>query len=316
MGYLGGHRGGGLAAAAAAIALLAFPVTASASVLFDGIDSTPPGFITSQDFETVFDNFDSTTADDFQVPAGQVWQPSAVRAPGFKIGTTAPTAVNVKFYANSGTLPGAEFYSTAAQAAAGTAYPDFNLPIKAAPVLGPGTYWLSIQARLDGVAFANPQQWFWRESSEGAGSPPAFKNPGDGFGASCLVFTVKSSCPLPNVPPPGSSPHTAPGQSFAIDGSSTAAKFVVSKARPKSHGRLALTVNAPNIGKLVAKSRQMKGATKTLTKVGGVQLTMKPTPKTKAALADGRSVVAGVKLNLPRIGGGSLKVSTSTKLKP
>ncbi|MFN8160353.1 MAG: hypothetical protein U0R52_04830 [Solirubrobacterales bacterium] len=278
---------------------IAFPSAASAAVLYDGIDTTPPGFITSQDFEASFDDFDAVTADDFTVPVGKVWHPSAIRVTGFKVGATSTSAVNVNLYSNAGTLPGSQFFSTQAQAAAGTTYPDFNLPVPTAPVLAPGTYWLGVQARLDGVSPGNPQQWFWRESSEGSGSPPAFVNPGNGFNSGCTTFSPKSACPLPKVPPPGTEARTGPGQSFSIDGVQAPAKLSVSKAKAKSAGKLALTLSVPNVGKLQATSPQMKGASKTVREIGKAQLVLSPTAETKGKLSRGRPVTATVNLSLP-----------------
>jgi hypothetical protein len=301
--------------AAAAIATLVSPVSAGAEVLHDAIDPTPPSFITSQDFETSFDNFDATTADDFDVPSDQVWQPEAVRVTGFKLGDTSTSTVHVKLYADAGQLPGAEIFSATVQAAPGTAYPDFTLPVAGAPLLQPGSYWLSVQARLDGVSPGNPQQWFWRENSEAFGDPAVFANPGNGFNSGCITFTPKSSCPLPNVPPPGSSAHTAPGQSFAIDGTRAGNELVVTDVAAKKKGKLVLSVNAPHTGDLVVDSKQMKDVTDAVTAIGETTVAVKPNAKTKAALADGEKVKAKLKLTLPGPNGSVLTTSLKQKLK-
>ena len=71
------------AAAPPAIAVSVIPPipAAPATILYDQTDnpaSTPPpppsnGVITSQDYEPEFDNYDSFAADDFVVPAREVW---------------------------------------------------------------------------------------------------------------------------------------------------------------------------------------------------------------------------------------------------
>ena len=71
---------------------------------------TPTGFKTnSQNYEPANDVFDDELADDFFVPAGQTWTIQQVNvAGGYFTGNTGPaTSVNVTFYFNSSTLPGA-----------------------------------------------------------------------------------------------------------------------------------------------------------------------------------------------------------------
>ncbi len=202
----GGRRLGLLIAGAASTLTLLAPGAASAEVLHDQIDLTSPESTTSQDFEAEFNEYDSLTADDFTVPAGQVWQLESGLIRGKAFGTSTTSTVNVRFYRDAGGLPGTPIFSAQLQA---PGYPRFQLPLAAVPDLAAGHYWLSVQAVLNAVSFGDPQQWFWAEHSEGFGSLAAFTNPGQGFPNSCGAFGPRSTC-LPG--------HPAPDQSFSLSG--------------------------------------------------------------------------------------------------
>ena len=67
-----------------------------------------PGGVTSQDFETVNDPFDTFTADDFVVPAGQTWNITEVDVAGeYSLGGGPAASFHVlSFTTDSATLPG------------------------------------------------------------------------------------------------------------------------------------------------------------------------------------------------------------------
>jgi hypothetical protein len=292
------------------------PGTAGAAILFDQIDPTPPESTSSQDFEAVFDTSDTLGADDFVVPPGEVWQLSTALLDGFKVGATSTSTFNVHLYANAGALPGAEVFSASVQASQASAYPDRTLLLDGAPVLPAGTWWFAPQARLDGVNPGDPQQWFWSESDTGAGSIAVWRNPGDAFGTDCTEFTPRPECPLF---PPGGGPatsHPAPGQSFRIEGTSAPAEFEATKLKPGKKGKLAITVNAPNVGTLEATSKQLKPLSVEVGEPGPVTLNLKPAKKTKRKLADDKKVKATVALSLPPLfDGTALAASAKKKLK-
>ena len=78
------------------------------AVLYDQMDNPSGTATVSQDFGTGNPTFTNQTADDFVVPAGQVWTVTGVDAAGvyFGGGTGPAASFNVYFYANAGTLPG------------------------------------------------------------------------------------------------------------------------------------------------------------------------------------------------------------------
>jgi hypothetical protein len=306
-----------IALATATVAIATLPNTAPAAPLFDQIDPTPPESTGSQDFETAFDAVDTLAADDFIVPAGQVWKLDSAFLDGFKVGSTTPAAYHVALYRNAGTLPGEEIFQATVNTGPGTAYPDVSLPLSSAPVLPAGTWWLSAQARLDGVSPANPQQWFWSESDTGAGSTAVWRNPSDAYGTGCTSFTPRPECPL--VPTGGTTPapHPAPGQSFRLEGASAGATLASTAAKASKKGKLELTVNAPNAGTLTATSKALKAASVEVAAPGQVALTLKPATKSKRKLKQGKKVKATVSLSMPPLfDGTALSATVTKKLKP
>lgn len=142
--------------------------------------------ITSQNFETAFDAFDSWAADDFTVPAGQTWKLTKVAAFG---ATTAPTSFNVVFYQNTGGLPGTAIATYNNITIPATLNPVLTLPTPL--TLTAGTYWVSIQANM---AHATGQ-WYWNEFGTTAnGIEHAWQNPGGGFGTTCTSWNVINTC--------------------------------------------------------------------------------------------------------------------------
>ena len=126
------------------LALAATPA-AAAWTLYNQLDS-PAGAKISAD--TIDDFNDSQGADDFVVPDGKVWSIETVYAPG-AIGGPANTvpAVNVFFYEDAGTLPGALIASYDGVPSS-TGPDNLTIPLDPAMSLEAGTYWVSVQADM------------------------------------------------------------------------------------------------------------------------------------------------------------------------
>ncbi len=178
-----------------------------AVTLYDQYNNAGTTGTNSQDFETAFDAFDDFTADDFVVPAGQTWNITEVDVQGsyFNCTTCGPAAsFNVFFYQDSGTLPGTLVATRVANTYTGTT--DFVITLTSAVTLTPGTYWVSVQARLD---FGTGGQWAWQDRTIQSNSGAAFENPGGGF-----------ACPGGNgwVRKPTCVATTSPDQVFRLVG--------------------------------------------------------------------------------------------------
>ncbi len=168
------------------MAAFATPAHASPTVLYDQTDSPGSSGVGSTN--------DSTTpaktiqvADDFSVPAGHHWAISEVDVAG--VSTGSPGTVNVFLYANAGSLPGAQLFAQSNIVATG---PNYAVALTGAPVLGPGTYWISVQANGTDAIY-----WHWQTRSVQSGNAAVFQNPGNGLGflTPCTTWTVTSTCP-------------------------------------------------------------------------------------------------------------------------
>ena len=158
--------------------------------LWDQYDQPSYGGMTSQDFEPARDDYDSFGADDFIVPSGAVWSIDGVDVRGLDAPGSPVQSVNVRFYANNWAthLPGELVCKNLGQAFTGS--PDFVIDLIPPCHLGPGAYWVSVQARQDA-----PGQWFWvaRTTMKGnAGA--AWQNPGNAFGTGCVSWGRRTEC--------------------------------------------------------------------------------------------------------------------------
>jgi hypothetical protein len=302
-------------------ALLAPASPAGAEVLFEQGPSTFGFHPTSQDFEASLDEDDALAADDFRVPRGQVWQIERAFIDGRKPFDSEPgttNSVNALLFAGNGSFPApTPFYSRQLTSAASTAYPDFDLALPGVPLLPARTWWIGAQARLafNPGADADPatvgSYWVWGTDADQVGNPAAWRNPGGGFGI-CEEFGLMSDC----ADRPGSD-VTNPDLSFRLEGRRASGVFKVVAGKALKGGKLALTVNAPNLGRLKVSGTAVKPAGVRVTKLGNVKLGLKPTAATKRKLANGRRPKANLTLTLPPyFDGTKLKARFQKTLKP
>src|SRR6266480_1522405 len=148
-------------------------------VLYDQYDNAGLTAISSQDFEPLFDAKDSELADDFIVPAGEIWSVESIDVDGLYFNGLGPADnFNVVFYTDSSALPG-----TAVASRVGSAYVQsgstFTITLSPAFSLAPATYWVSVQARMD---FSAGGQWGWTDRTVQSNNGAAWQNPGGFFG--------------------------------------------------------------------------------------------------------------------------------------
>src|SRR5205823_3616081 len=158
-------------------------------VLYDQYDNASTVASLSSTF-TDFPTFSADLADDFVVPGGQTWNVESIDADGVYFNGPGPAAsFNVFFYANSGSLPGAQVFSATNQpfTQSGSTF-TVNLPSPA--VLTAGTYWVEMQANM---TFTPNGEWGWTDRTVQSNNPAAWQNPGGGFGM-CPTWTVKTVC--------------------------------------------------------------------------------------------------------------------------
>src|SRR5436190_11678479 len=124
------------------------PPKAPQVVLYDQYDNASGNASLSATFSDL-PTFSADLADDFVVPGGQTWNVESIDADGVYFNGLGPAAsFNVFFYADSGSLPGAQVFSATNQpfTQSGSTF-TVNLPSPA--VLTAGTYWIEIQPNMD-----------------------------------------------------------------------------------------------------------------------------------------------------------------------
>ena len=172
-------------------AAVPIPSSPTASVLYDQTDNDSGVGIVSQDFEATFDGYDSEGADDFVVPPDTTWAVTSVTTPGVYFNGAGPAeAVNLTIFNDDGGLPGAVACSYPLQTPVDTTG-SFVFTLPTPCILGPGTYWLDVQARMD---FGSGGEWAWETRGVQGNSPALWRNPGDGFGTGCTSFSPMAPC--------------------------------------------------------------------------------------------------------------------------
>jgi hypothetical protein len=207
--------------------------------LYDQYDNPGANATVSQDFETANDAFSNFLADDFVVPAGQTWQVTEVDVQGVYFNGPGPAAsFNVFFYTNgAGNLPeGAPVYTATGQSYTELVPPNFVIPLTVAATLTEGTYWVSVQARMD---FTPGGEWGWTDRTVQSNAGAAWQNPGGGFGTACtlswgrrgatcgidptvpdqvfrIVGTVLTDTPTPTAVPPTNTATNTPTNTAVV----------------------------------------------------------------------------------------------------
>jgi PASTA domain-containing protein len=180
---------------------------AAGPVLYDqfGNEATAnPYDITSQDFETSLDAADSEAADDFVIQDGLEWTIDAIDVDGELFSRDGeppvPAGFNLRFYADDPAdhLPGVPVQGAErlnqAYTSLGTAPGDVQVTLSPPVSLGSGTWWVSVQARLDYGSATDTRQWFWHHRAVQANQGAAWRNPGDLWHMNCLVFSRRGPC--------------------------------------------------------------------------------------------------------------------------
>ena len=175
-----------------ALPMSEFPTAGVLYNQYNNPATKPPLGIGSQKFEPAMAPFDDQAADDFvfTYPFNNVI--TGVRVMGeYSEGGGPASSFNVYIYGNGpGHIPGGQVSARFNLPYTGTP-PDFTINLISLVTLGPGTYWISVQARQD---FNPAGQWFWHNRTIQSNAGAAWQNPGDGYGTGCTTWNRKNAC--------------------------------------------------------------------------------------------------------------------------
>jgi hypothetical protein len=168
-----------------------------AGVLYDQTANDSGIAVVSQNFESSFDAYDSQAADDFMVPAGQVWRVTEIIATGaYFNGAGLARDENVTFYKGKVRgAPGKILHQANAVQGKDNGTGTFTIKLPWFQ-FWPGTYWVSVQANLD---FLVGGEWGWENQTTSEGAPAMWQNPGNGFGTGCTTYQNEQMC-IPDSP--------------------------------------------------------------------------------------------------------------------
>jgi len=158
-------------------------------------------------------------ADDFTVPAGEVWSIDRVVANGFYfkfVGDNLPVptdSVRVFVYEDENGQPGLEMASFLGLVPSADNNGSLTIDLPSSVSLAAGTYWLSVQPEMD---YFVDGLWYWLTNSAQAGSKFHWRNPGGFYaGGNCTDWRPGDQCGFDN-----------PDLSFQVFGSSSSCDLV------------------------------------------------------------------------------------------
>jgi len=134
------------------------------NVLWDQTHNPGNNSITSQNFESLFDNYDSYAAEHFGL-MDDIWSVTRVEVRGaYYGGTGTGESVNVWFYTDSAGLPNQLIHSSLNVIPSnGLNSGSFSIPLTEPAYLVEGMYWVCVQANMN---FNLSGQWGWTTSND------------------------------------------------------------------------------------------------------------------------------------------------------
>ena len=175
-----------------------------AVVLYDQTDNIGSNFVDASDWGSHYPTVVSQAADDFVVPKNAIWKVTVVTASGAIILADGAGVVSVlvQIYGNSATnLPAGLIYSQTVGSGSigglgtGVFVVTLNFPL----TLGPGHYWLAVQARQN-CTTPSCKHWVWTERTVQAQLESVWQNPvPNGYVPACPTWQSRVTvCHQPN----------------------------------------------------------------------------------------------------------------------
>jgi hypothetical protein len=175
--------------------LSVFSLNLLAQVQFYGPTTPSTGGVTAQDFETAYDQYDAQGADDFIVPSGVTWYIDSILIPGSYSATATTTCGLIyNIHTDNGGEPSSTivFGDTINSNLDGNGDGDLVVRFETPVSLTSGHYWLVANGRKNFASGGG--QWYWQRDVSLTGYPALWRNPGNGFGSSCLSWTTFYDC--------------------------------------------------------------------------------------------------------------------------
>lgn len=160
---------------------------ADMDVLWDQLDDLTGSGTASQVFPD-FGDCVLQSADDFEVPMGQIWTINEVATVGSWSASGPTASVEVYIYADDGGVPGTVIYSQIGYVPGDPSDPDFVIPLSTPAELSAGYYWISVMSRMD-FGGGTPGQWFWGLNAYSYGEARLLQDPCDLLGAGYTDWT-------------------------------------------------------------------------------------------------------------------------------
>jgi hypothetical protein len=285
---------------------LGAPASASAVVL---VDQFPNGTFTLPFVYSMErgDGIDSWAADDFTVPDGRAFGVQSVDVIGRALAGYGAGAARVRIYADAGGAPGAELFAQNVTTlnggtCNGTERCDFSVPVTGAPLLGPGSYWVSVQS-------TGPYQWAWFVTPPQAplGAPAHWQNPGNLTGKNCLTFQPIATCGWTTA-------SEGTDLIYRLNGTAADSRFSFGEFSSKGR-KLFVAATFAAAGELKLTGKGFKKATKQVG-AGAGKLRLKLKPGVLRKLERGRKAKVKVNGAFTATGGLPYAQSTSVTLVP
>jgi hypothetical protein len=323
----GRGRRGMLTLIATAMTMAAFAPAAASGEILDNQICCGEFAILSQAF-AASSAANTEVADDFTVPAGQTWSIDEVLSVWPAEGSDLANlpSINVVIYADTGSgAPGGPLYTRPALPVVPQA-PDeekeifvYEVPLTGVPVLGPGRYWLSLQAQGSEATYG---KWFWLDVPQ-QGAAAVLRNPGGEFETGCTNWTPRMTCLLEGSAEPdqsfilrGSATTTTPAAQPEIPAAAAQPKPKVKVAgspNPGSGGTATLSVVVSGPGAVSVSGRGLKRVRVRATKAGTVRLRLKLNGAGQKALAQAKSHKLKVKVTIAFTPRGGKKATSVTR---
>jgi len=288
----------------ATVALLVASAPAGAIVLVDQFPNGPATVPTVWSLDAPGSDSDSQAADDFSVPEGRSYTPQSIDVVGYAFAGNGQFNATVRIYADAGG-PGAELFSQNVPSGVSCAFHtncDFTAGVTGAPVLAPGTYWISVQS-------TGSVGWNWAVTPAGAphGAAARWQNPANGSNRNCPTWRTLAECNWTTA-------SDGTDLIYRLNGAVADSRFAFGDFSSKGK-KLFLAATFPSAGALALKGKGLKPSTKSVP-AGEQKVRLKLKKGVQRKLARGKKAKVRVDATFTATGGPPYTQTATVKLIP